>query len=146
MFVDLNVAQKFYMLNMIGVPRGWQAYCTRGYSDRLHNLQFEYELAQEWANGEEVLFVIYGGGSECRHFAQRNACVYVNPCVTTKKKIEAVKQIHEGTLFLGPEFDLKQLTPKSHHELQLEDFTEAPPLITSKKKYLSENANSNRDR
>ena len=62
--VDLNVAQKFYALNMIGVPRGWSAYCTRGYSDRLENLEFELRLAKEWSEGNEMLFVVYGGGTE----------------------------------------------------------------------------------
>lgn len=127
-FVDLNVAQKYYALNMIGVPRGWSAYCTRGYSDRMYNLEFEYRLATEWAEGNKILFVIYGGGRECRNFAQRNNCIYVNPCVTTKQRIEASKQIHEGVMFLGDEFELNKLLPASHHSLQVEDFTKTPAL------------------
>lgn len=121
--VDLNVAQKFYMFNMLGVPLGWHAFCTRGYSDRMANLEFEYKLAKQWAQDNDLLFVIYGGGSECRHFAQRNGCVYVNPCVTAKRRLEASKQIHEGVLPLGPEFDISKMMPESHHALQLEDFT-----------------------
>ena len=128
-FVDLNVAQKYYALNMIGVPKGWSAFCTRGYSDRLSNLEFEFKLAQEWAQSNPMLFVIYGGGTECRHFAQRNGCVYVNPCVTTKKKVEALKQIHEGTMFLGDKFKLPQLTATSHHELQMENYTDGDKLL-----------------
>ena len=69
-FVDLNVAQKYYQLNMIGVPRGWRAFATRGYSDRLSNLAFELSIAEDWAEGEKPLFVIYGGGNSCRRFAQ----------------------------------------------------------------------------
>lgn len=133
--VDLNVAQKFYRLNMIGVPQGWHSFCTRGYSDRLYNLEFEYELAKQWSGGNELLFVIYGGGADCRHFAQRNNCIYINPCVTAKKKLEASKQIHEGIAFLGPEFDLTKLTPQSHHELQMEDFTNEKPLIEAKEEH-----------
>lgn len=130
-FVDLNVAQKFYMLNMIGVPQGWRSFCTRGYSDRLNNLEFEYNLAKEWSQDNDLLFVIYGGGADCRHFAQRNGCVYINPCVTTKKKAEAIKQIHEGTMFLGPEFSLPQLTPTSHQQMQLEDYTKGHLLVAA---------------
>ena len=122
-FVDLNVAQKFYQLNMIGVPRGWRAFATRGYSDRLNNLAFEYSIAKDWANGKEPLFVIYGGGDTCRRFAQENNCIYINPVVTTKKKLAALQKIHEGIAFLGEEFSVKKqldkITPFTH---QLEDF------------------------
>ena len=122
-FVDLNVAQKFYQLNMIGVPRGWRAFATRGYSDRLNNLAFEYSIAKDWANGKEPLFVIYGGGDTCRRFAQENNCIYINPVVTTKKKLAALQKIHEGIAFLDEEFSVKKqldkITPFTH---QLEDF------------------------
>lgn len=123
-FVDLNVAQKWYQLNMIGVPRGWRSFATRGYSDRLNNLEFEYAIAQSWANGADPLFVIYGGGDLCRQFAKTHAgCRYINPVVTTKKKIQALKKIHESIAFLGEDFSIKkqldELTPFSH---QLEDF------------------------
>lgn len=123
-FVDLNVAQKYYQLNMIGVPRGWYAFATRGYSDRLNNLEFEYSIAKDWAEGKKPLFVIYGGGDMCRRFAQRNECIYINPVVTTKKKIEAMKKIHESIAFLGEEFSLQKqlsnITPFTH---QLEDYS-----------------------
>ena len=123
-FVDLNVAQKYYQLNMIGVPRGWSAFATRGYSDRLSNLEFEYNIAKDWAERKKPLFVIYGGGDICRRFAQRNGCIYINPVVTTKKKIEAMKKIHEGIAFLGEEFSLqKQLSKMTPFTHQLEDYS-----------------------
>ncbi len=122
-FVDLNVAQKWYQLNMLGVPRGWRAFATRGYSDRLNNLAFEYSIAKDWAMGREPLFVIYGGGSPCRQFAMKHGCVYINPVVTTKKKVDALKKIYEGVAFFGEEFSIKKqlenLTPFTH---QIEDF------------------------
>ena len=121
-FVDLNVAQKFYKLNMIGVPLGWRSFCTRGYSDRLANLEFEYTIAREWAQGAEPLFVIYGGGNACRHFAMEHNCIYINPCVTTKKKVDAVKKIHEGIAFLGEEFTIKGLETMTHFDRQIQDF------------------------
>lgn len=133
-FVDLNVAQKWYQLNMLGVPRGWRAFATRGYSDRVNNLEFEYAIAQNWAEGAEPLFVIYGGGDICRRFAQAHAgCRYINPVVTTKKKIEALKRIHENIAFLNEDFSLKkqldELTPFSH---QLEDFGRETKRIEGK--------------
>jgi len=123
-FVDLNVAQKFYQLNMIGVPRGWRAFATRGYSDRLNNLAFEYSIAEDWAEGKKPLFVIYGGGDVCRRFAQQKGCIYVNPVVTTKKQLAALQKIHEGIAFLGEEFSVKaQLDKMTPFSKQLEDFS-----------------------
>lgn len=69
-FVDLNVAAKFYKLNLIGVPQGYASFCTRGYSDRLEYLEFEYKMAQVIANGNPLLFVVYGGGELCKRFCQ----------------------------------------------------------------------------
>lgn len=121
-FVDLNVAQKFYKLNMLGVPMGWSAFSTRGYSDRVPNLEFEYELAKSWAQGNPLVFEIYGGGDECRYFAKtHDGCVYHTPVVTTKKKLEAVKKIHEGVAFFNEEFSIKGLEGMSHFDMQIED-------------------------
>ncbi len=58
-FVDLNVAPKFYKLNLLGVPLGYSSFCTRGYEDRLNQLEFELEMAKCVANGNELTFVVY---------------------------------------------------------------------------------------
>ena len=61
-FVDLNVAEKYAKLNLLGVPKGWKAYCTRGYQARLDATEREYALACEHAYSKDILFVVYGGG------------------------------------------------------------------------------------
>lgn len=123
-FVDLNVAQKFYRLNMLGVPRGWRAFATRGYSDRLANLEFELSIAKSWSGMERPLFVIYGGGNLCRRFAAEHGCIYINPVVTTKNRLRAIQRIHEGIAFLGEDFSIDSQLPKlSPFTNQLEDFT-----------------------
>lgn len=96
-FVDLNVAPKYYKLNMLGVPKGYASYCTRGYSDRLNHLEFEYNMAKTWADGNDVLFVVYGGGKEVRDFCKEVGAVYVTPVIAIKNKIKAMKAI-EGTI------------------------------------------------
>lgn len=121
--VDLNVNQKYYKLNMLGVPIGWRAFATRGYSERLANLEYEYEIACNWSKGEEPLFVIYGGGAECRRFAQQHSgCIYTNPLVTTKSSLKALKKIHEGIAFFNDEFSIKNLEQMTPWDRQLEDF------------------------
>lgn len=121
-FVDLNVNAKFYKLNMLGVPMGWRAFCTRGYSDRLNNLEYEYSIAKAWANGEEPLFVIYGGGNGCKVFAQQHNCIYITPLATQKKKIEAIKTINEGVAFFNEDFSIKGLSDMTGYDRMISDF------------------------
>lgn len=67
-FVDLNVASEFALLNLAGVPDGWSAYATRGSAENLEGLQRELELARTRAQGRELLFAVYGGGRSVREF------------------------------------------------------------------------------
>lgn len=123
-FVDLNVNAKFYKLNMLGVPMGWRAFCTRGYSDRLDNLEYEYTIAKSWANGMEPLFVIYGGGRSCQWFAQRHNCIYITPLALEKKKVDAMKKINEAVAFLNEDFSIKGLADMTGYDRMVNDYRE----------------------
>jgi hypothetical protein len=71
-FVDLNVSPAFQKFNLMGVPKGWRSYATRGSNDHLDWLDNEYQLAYERAGTTSILFVVYGGGNVCReHCLQR---------------------------------------------------------------------------
>lgn len=111
-FVDLNVNSKFYKINMLGVPFGYRAFCTRGYSDRIAYLQYEYEIAKSYADGQEPLFVIYGGGELCKQFAKENRCVYVTPMITMKNSLRSEQKITESIAF-GEEFNIKRLVAEA---------------------------------
>lgn len=69
-FVDMNVSPAFYDLNMLGVPKGWRAYATRGSADFLHWLDTEYEIACEWAESKDILFVVFAGGKAVKDHCQ----------------------------------------------------------------------------
>lgn len=131
-FVDLNVAAKFYKLNMLGVPIGWSSFCTRGYSDRLHYLEFEWQLAKSYAGDNPLLFVIYGGGDACKRFAKERSCVYVTPVVRLKHKQAALSKIESSIAFLGEDFSVKGLIPESSNvfDHQIADFTKNPKKVT----------------
>lgn len=126
-FVDLNVNSKFYKLNMLGVPRGYRAFCTRGYSDRIAYLQFEYDIAKDWAEGNVPLFVIYGGGEACKQFAKENHCIYVTPMITMKNSLRSKQKITDSIAF-GEEYDVKRLvaaaTERTFNE-QILDFRDS---------------------
>lgn len=61
-FVDLNVGRRYADFNLMGVPRGWKAYATRGYELQLDDLDFEHTLATQYAGTDDVIFLVYGGG------------------------------------------------------------------------------------
>lgn len=115
-FVDLNVANKFYILNILGVPMGYTSFCTRGYSDRINSLEFEYNIAKRIANGNSFTFVVYGGGDIVRKWCQQHQCVYVTPIIAIKNKIKALEKMKESgarivsdSLFQASGLNLKEL-------------------------------------
>lgn len=109
-FVDLNVAQSFIKLNLIGVPKGWRSFCTRGYSDRLPGLALEYEIAQHSAalGGRKPLFVVYGGGSKCRDFCKEVGAVYITPNIVLKNKEKAFDQLLKDNVIAFTDSDFSK--------------------------------------
>ena len=71
--VDMNVNQNYYDLNLLGVPRGWQSYSTRGYADRIEELEREIEMSEKNAYPNSMLFVVFGGGKNVRKFCKERA-------------------------------------------------------------------------
>lgn len=113
-FVDLNVANKFYAYNLIGVPMGWASFCTRGYSDRLNALEFEYLMARRISNGNPLTFVVYGGGSTIQDWCRDHKAVYVTPLVRFKDKIKALERMSANahTALFAPSVNLGNTLPQ----------------------------------
>ena len=61
-WVDLCVSHKHSDLTLLGVPRGWQRYATRGFDARVSDLDFELRQARRHADGAPFALVVYGGG------------------------------------------------------------------------------------
>ena len=118
------MAAKFYKLNLIGIPPGWSAFCTRGYSDRLNYLAFELEIAKSVAGDNPLTFVVYGGGEKVRQFCKEFGLIYITPTVTIKKRAKALEAIKETVAFFGQELKIdRQLPTKDDVFLrQVEDF------------------------
>ena len=125
-FVDLNVAAKFYKLNLIGVPAGWSAFCTRGYSDRLNYLAFELEIARSVAGDNPLTFVVYGGGERCRQFCKEHGLIYITPTVTIKKRAKALEAIKDTVAFFGQEVKIDRQLPTKEDifSRQVENFSQ----------------------
>lgn len=140
-FVDLNVAPKFYKLNLIGVPQGYGAFCTRGYSDRVNQLEFELEIAKYVANGNPLTFVVYGGGAIVRNFCKEHGLVYVTPVITIKNKIKSFEKMKDTIAFFGQPLQLPQRNIPTAEELyakQVEAFN-APMQLGSQTEGMIEN-------
>jgi hypothetical protein len=89
-FVDLNVPRRCHDFALLGVPREWLAYATRGYSARPDDLRAEHALATGHAGREPILLVIGGGkGVEalCRELP---GAVYVADHHQQRRAVRAV--------------------------------------------------------
>lgn len=69
-FADLNAAEHAYKINLLGIPKGWKAWCTRGYSERVSSTEKEYQIAVDHAGTTSILFVVYGGGKVVKELCQ----------------------------------------------------------------------------
>jgi len=77
MFVDMNVSPRYAQDNLLGVPRGWKSYWTRGSEEHLMTTLEEYELACMKAGGRSIIFVVYGGGNRVQTLARRMNWIWI---------------------------------------------------------------------
>ncbi len=61
-WVDLCVSHRHSDISLLGVPRGWQRYCTAGFDARVGDLDFELRQARRHADGAPFTLAVYGGG------------------------------------------------------------------------------------
>lgn len=136
-FIDLNVAPKFYKLNLLGVPKGYQSFATRGCTDRLNELQFEYQIAQYTANGKPFRFVVYGGGNVIEQWCHENKAVYITPIIIIKNKLKAFEKMKDTIGFLDSEAKAKyEELKKTLYDTQVKDFgkyLENPQILLESK-------------
>jgi len=83
--VDLNVAPEYAQLNLLGVPKGWRAYATRGYSSRMPYTLLEYDTACAHAGTERIVFLVYGGGIAVRQAALDYGWIWVPEDIDVQK-------------------------------------------------------------
>lgn len=127
-FVDLNVANKFYAANLLGVPKGYSSFCTRGYSDRLPSLEYEYMIAERVADGNPLTFVVYGGGEAVKQWCREYGCTYVTPIIAIKHKLKAIERMKANVASFSIEGLVESLpirefpTAKELYDRQVEIF------------------------
>lgn len=77
-FVDLNVTEKFHEYNKMGIPKGYNAFFTRGYENRINALEQELNIAREISGLETPNFCVYGGSKKVKDFCNKHSISYVD--------------------------------------------------------------------
>lgn len=85
-YADLNVAKKFYKYNRMGIPEGYNAFATRGYSDRQEYLKIEIQIAREISGKDIPNMIVYGGGEKIKELCVQNSVMYVEQFMANRVK------------------------------------------------------------
>ena len=85
-YADLNVSVKFKEFNKMGIPKGYNAFFTRGYADRLSYLIEEHGIAKEISGLDTPNLVVYGGGDVIKKYCIENDLLYVQDFINSKAK------------------------------------------------------------
>ena len=84
-YADLNVAEKFRPYNKMGIPKGYNAFATRGLDGWMESLANDLKDAQEISGLEAPNLLVYGGGKEVKQFCQEHGLLYVSDFINAKK-------------------------------------------------------------
>ncbi len=85
-YADLNVSHKFIEYNKMGIPKGYNAFFTRGLDGWMESLKSDLHVAQEISGLETPNLIVYGGGDEIQQFCQEKGLLYVTDFINAKKK------------------------------------------------------------
>ena len=85
-YADLNVSHKFIEYNKMGIPKGYNAFFTRGLDGWMQSLKSDLQVAQEISGLETPNLIVYGGGDEIQDFCRKNGLLYLTDFINAKKK------------------------------------------------------------
>ena len=85
-YADLNVSHKFVEYNKMGIPKGYNAFFTRGLDGWMESLKSDLKVAQEISGLERPNLVVYGGGEEVQDFCRKHGLLYITDFINAKKK------------------------------------------------------------
>jgi hypothetical protein len=89
-WVDLNVSPHFEEINALGVPEGYNAFCTRGVTGWLNTTERHWEMAKRISGLEKPNMFVYGGGEEIHEWCMAHDVVYVNEFINRAKQKEEI--------------------------------------------------------
>jgi len=78
-WVDLNVAPRWWDINLLGLPLGWKAYATRiEKNSSLQSIMDQASLAESQAGTDAIRFVVYGHRQEMEDLCKKEGWIYVD--------------------------------------------------------------------
>lgn len=84
-YADLNVSHKFIEYNKMGIPKGYNAFFTRGLDGWMESLKSDLQVAQEISGLEKPNLIVYGGGAEIQKFCREHGLLYVTDFINAKR-------------------------------------------------------------
>lgn len=87
-WVDLNVSPHFEEINALGVPEGYNAFCTRGVDGWLETTERHWQMAKRISGKEKPNMFVYGGGSNVEAWCKERDIVYVNEYINRGRKAD----------------------------------------------------------
>ena len=84
-WVDLNVSPHFEEVNALGVPEGYNAFCTRGVSGWLETTERHWRMAQRISGLDRPNMFVYGGGDDVAEWCKAHDVVHVKEFINRAK-------------------------------------------------------------
>ena len=84
-WVDLNVSPHFEEVNALGVPEGYNAFCTRGVSGWLETTERHWEMAKRISGLDRPNMFVYGGGDDVAEWCKAHDVVHVKEFINRAK-------------------------------------------------------------
>ena len=85
-WVDLNVSPHFEEINALGVPEGYNAFCTRGVSGWLETTERHWAIAKRISGLDKPNMFVYGGGKDVEEWCRWHDLVYVKEYMNKANK------------------------------------------------------------
>ena len=84
-WVDLNVSPHFEEVNALGVPEGYNAFCTRGVSGWLNTTERHWEMAKRISGLDKPNMFVYGGGDDVAEWCKAHDVIHVKEFINRAK-------------------------------------------------------------
>ena len=85
-WVDLNVSPRFEKYNLLGVPKGYNAFFTRGVTGWIETTERHWEMAKRISGKEQPNLIVYGGGKDVEAWCKERGIVWVHEYINRTRK------------------------------------------------------------
>ena len=85
-WVDLNVSPRFEEYNALGVPKGYNAFFTRGVTGWEATTERHWAMAKRISGLERPNMIVYGGGRDMEAWCRERGIVWVHEYINRTRK------------------------------------------------------------